>query len=160
MPVEYLCATDCEISATQWEGLLIKKMGFEARDEPWGIPDKNVHYLVNPNQLFILLDDINSQSQIMRLATEAMGFVPSVLFTLRAPMGGKFCVPASIDQVSVADFLLTQSKGNFGFSSELERLLIQRLDGTLYVRDNYEKWKRPQDLSLITLPYQLKALTP
>jgi hypothetical protein len=62
-------------------------------------------------------------------------------------------------EIKVIGFLMSRTKGDFGFSSQFNQSLLVRKDGAVYVRDDYEKYRNTEELiSVIRAPFEYKKM--
>jgi hypothetical protein len=93
-------------------------------------------------------------------ALEAFGFAPTFFLSMRPALGGPHMELGVQTMMRVVDLVLRSIEGDAGFAKEFERVLLLRRNGRLYARDDFENYLNCEQLSLIGLPHERKALRP
>jgi hypothetical protein len=159
MAIDYELAIDSSMTVPECVKLLTQEFGLEARFGARLEGARPVHWLRNSGLRSMFVADGDVTPQGVRLCTETFGFTPAVRVTMRMSTDHLY-EHGMTTMMRTVDLILRSTSGDVGFSYEFERIYILRRSGRLYVREDFEKHLRAQDLAHITLPYERKALRP
>jgi hypothetical protein len=155
------CSFTDEISVLECEKMLIQEFGFSIMQEQRHQRGPIWRYLLDKTMLTISIIQVKADSPAYRLSTEVYGFAPYLSLTIRPAMSYTCAVSSGEKEIKVVDFLIRHTKGDFGFSSQFHTNLIVRKGGDVYVRDDYEKYLRTEDLANhFNTPFEYKRMTP
>jgi hypothetical protein len=154
------CFTDM-ISVAECEKMLTQEFGFSVNEEQRLENGRPWRYLLDKTMLTVSIMQVKVDSPAYRLAQEVYGFIPFLSLTLRPAMSYENAVSSGKKEIQVIGFLMSRTKGDFGFSSQFNQSLLVRKDGGVYVRDDYEKYRKTEELiSVIRAPFEYKKMNP
>ncbi len=160
MAIDYELAIDMSMTVPACVKLLTHELGLEARLEAVREGARPLNRLYNSGLRSMIVAEGDASPHGLRLCIETFGFTPAVRVAMRPSWDHKLYERGMETMMRTVDLVLRSTGGDVGFSYEFERVHILRRNGGLYVRDDFEKHLRAQDLAFIRLPYQRKALRP
>jgi hypothetical protein len=112
-------------------------------------------YLFNETHLAVTVKALIPNDMLTEFVTDFYGFRPSIIFDFKISLSFDFAVSSGEQAVKIVDFLLRKMQGDLAYSSEFERIIMLRRDACLYLREDYERSLRPEDLRrFISVPYE------
>jgi hypothetical protein len=153
MAVDYQFCADTNMSVSECAKKLIRDLG--VRTSPEG-----PHVRLYNDGVALTVKHGNATVPGKQLALESFGFVPSLRVSFRPRLGGPHNELGMQTMMRAVDLMLRTDEGDAGFAKEFERVLLLRRSGRLYARDTFENHLNPEDLAMISLPYERKALRP
>jgi hypothetical protein len=153
MAIYYEFGADTKMSVSECVKKLI--LDLDLKHSPEG---QQVRLYNDGVSVTVLAGDANPFGR--KLALQAFGFTPTLYVSFRPRLGGPHMELGAQTIMRVVDLLLRTNDGDAGFAVEFERVLLLRRSGRLYARDTFENHLNPEDLAMISLPYERKALRP
>jgi hypothetical protein len=160
--VENNCCIDDNISKLECEKMLISELGFWHKEVQINEAGPPWRYLTNESSLCITIREITkADDPAYWLSTDVYGFAPSLSLRFRSSLTYLYAVSSADQEMLVVDFMLRNTKGNFGYSAQFEKPLIQRRNGKVFVRQDFEKWKNVEVLDkFISVPFERMLMKP
>jgi hypothetical protein len=136
-------------------GFWLEELQVNEEGPPW-------RYLTNESRLCITIREITKQDDpAYWLSTDLYGFVPKLSVRFRSSLTYLHAVSSGDQEMQVVNFMLRNTKGNFGYSLQFERQLIRRRGGRVFVRHDFEKWKNEETLEkFISVPFERIVMSP
>jgi hypothetical protein len=117
-------------------------------------------WLVNDVSL-VVTRPVRAEDPGSSLCKDLFGFRPTLQIGIRPALSMKTYDPAMRSMLQVINVMFNATTGDAGFAFEFERAVLQRVGGTVYLRDDYKETSFIANyLALLSFPYQLKKMTP
>jgi hypothetical protein len=105
----------------------------------------------------VIVNAMDERSAGMRMCREVYGSAPRLGITMRPVLSLE---SGFVTIMGVVDLMLRLSRGDAGFSLEIERVLLLRRQGEVCVREDFRRHMTERDLARISVPYRFEALKP
>jgi hypothetical protein len=153
MAVDYQFGADTTMSVPECTKKLIRELGLITSPE-------GPHVRLYNDGVTLTVKHGDATASGKQLALESFGFVPTLRISFRPRLGGPHMELGARTMMRVVDLMLRSTTGDVGFATEFESVLLLRHSGRLYARDDFENHLNSEQLALISLPHERKALRP